>query len=187
VFCGDVEKTLWESFTVTCRDPRIPDRLAAITRRDPMNGRIVPGGPCTIRDSSWLLTFTVSRQPHFRDQPPGVLVLWAYSLFSDVPGDHVPKTMRECTGAELLSELLFHLGVPVAEIPDEASAATVIPAMTAVYELLHVDRAEPEAYPSMYDLRDAARASKTLQEDDPMRGAGFVRRFLKHTQFDELV
>jgi oleate hydratase len=234
-----VEKTNWESFTVTCRDPRIPDRLAAITGRDPLNGRIVTGGPCTIRDSSWLMTFTVSRQPHFRNQPPGVLVLWAYGLFSDVPGDHVRKTMRQCTGDELLSELLYHLGVPVAEIPDVVAATTVIPAMmpyitaqfmprvagdrpdvvprgsvnlaflgqfaevpkdcvftveysvrtamTAVYELLHVDRAVPEVYPSMYDLRDVARASKTLSEDDPMRGGGLVRRFLGHTQFDGLV
>lgn len=72
--------------------------------------------------------FTMSRQPHFKAQDPQKeLVVWLYGLFSDKPGDYVKKTIRECTGAELCAEWLYHLGVPLDQIEDLAhnSASTV--------------------------------------------------------------
>jgi hypothetical protein len=39
----------------------------------------------------------------------------------------------------------------------------------------------------MYDVRDVARASKTLSEDDLVRGVGVVRRVPSRTKFDRLV
>ena len=129
-FYGDVAGSNWESATVTCLDEKIPAYIAKLTGRDPYNGKIVTGGPITARDSSWLMSWTVSRQPHFAVQKPGEIVAWVYGLFSDEPGDFIKKSMKDCTGEEICAEWLYHLGVPVEEIMDLArNHAVTIPCM----------------------------------------------------------
>ncbi|MEV7694032.1 oleate hydratase [Microbacterium sp. NPDC089189] len=129
-FSENIPDANWTiSATVTLTDDKIAPYIEKITGRDPRNGKIVTGGPCNIKDSSWLYGFTMSRQPHFAAQDPQKeLVVWLYGLFSDKPGDYVKKTIRECTGAELTAEWLFHLGVPVDQIDDLAhNSARTIP------------------------------------------------------------
>ena len=47
-----------------------------------------------------------------------------------MPGDYVKKPMKECTGKEITEEWLYHLGVPVEEIPDLAeNSAVCVPTM----------------------------------------------------------
>ena len=47
-----------------------------------------------------------------------------------LPGDYVKKPMKECTGKEITEEWLYHLGVPVEEIPDLAeNSAVCVPTM----------------------------------------------------------
>ncbi len=137
-FCSDPEQSNWMSATVTTLDRRIVPYIEKICKRDPFSGKVVTGGIVTARDSGWLLSWTVNRQPQFRNQPKDQLVIWVYGLFSDKPGDFVKKTMRECTGKEICMEWLYHLGVPVAEIADlaEHSAKTVpvmMPYITAFF------------------------------------------------------
>ena len=137
-FCSDPEQSNWMSATVTTLDRRIVPYIEKICKRDPFSGKGVTGGIVTARDSGWLLSWTINRQPQFRNQPKDQLVIWVYGLFSDKPGDFVKKTMRECTGKEICMEWLYHLGVPVAEIADlaEHSAKTVpvmMPYITAFF------------------------------------------------------
>lgn len=128
-FCENIPDANWTiSATVTLTDDKIAPYIEKLTGRDPRDGKIVSGGPISFADSSWLYGFSMSRQPHFKAQDPQKeLVVWLYGLFSDKPGDYVKKTIRECTGAELCAEFLYHLGVPVDEIDDLAhnSASTV--------------------------------------------------------------
>jgi len=37
-----------------------------------------------------------------------VNVFWAYGQCSEAVGDYIKKPMRECTGAEMFAELLYH-------------------------------------------------------------------------------
>ncbi|WP_018602618.1 oleate hydratase [Mycobacterium sp. 155] len=130
VFGGDIPKTKWESATVTTLDHRIPEYIQKICKRDPFSGKVVTGGIVTVRDSKWLMSWTVNRQPHFKQQPKDQIVVWVYSLFVDVPGDYVKKPMQECTGEEITQEWLYHLGVPEADIADlAANAAKAVPVM----------------------------------------------------------
>ncbi|MGV8973422.1 MAG: oleate hydratase [Rhodoglobus sp.] len=130
VFGSHIPQTKWESATVTTLDGRIPAYIEKIAKRDPFSGRVVTGGIVTATDSSWLLSWTVNRQPHFKQQPPDQIVVWVYSLFVDKPGDYVKKTMQECTGEEITQEWLYHMGVPLAEIDElAAEAATCVPVM----------------------------------------------------------
>lgn len=129
-FCTDIEKTNWESATVTTLDGRIPPYIQKICQRDPFSGKVVTGGIVTCKDSSWLMSWTVNRQGHFKEQPKDQLVVWVYGLFTDRPGDYIKKPMRACTGTEITEEWLYHLGVPEAEIHDMAvHSAKCIPCM----------------------------------------------------------
>lgn len=130
VFGGHIPETKWESATLTTLDQRIPAYIQKICKRDPFSGKVVTGGIVTVKDSAWLMSWTVNRQPHFKQQPKDQIVVWIYGLFVDVPGDFIKKPMQECTGEEITQEWLYHLGVPVEEIPElAATGARCVPVM----------------------------------------------------------
>ncbi|MFF2923719.1 oleate hydratase [Streptomyces celluloflavus] len=130
VFGSHIPETKWESATVTTLDKRIPGYIQKICKRDPFSGKVVTGGIVTAKDSSWLMSWTVNRQPHFKQQPKDQIVAWVYALFVEKPGDYVKKPMQECTGEEITQEWLYHLGVPVKEIPEiAATGAKTVPVM----------------------------------------------------------
>ena len=129
-FCTNTKAPSWESATVTTLDGQIPPYIEKVCKRDPFSGKVVTGGIVTARDSKWLMSWTVNRQPHFKDQPKDQLVVWVYGLFTDVPGDYVKKPMKECTGTEITQEWLYHLGVPTDQIEKMArESARCIPCM----------------------------------------------------------
>ena len=141
VFAGDIAQSKWESATVTTLDRRIPAYIERIAQRDPFSGKVVTGGIVTARDSSWLLSWTVNRQPHFKAQSPDEIVVWVYALFSDTPGDYIPKSMQDCTGEEITREWLYHLGVPVDEIHDlAATGAQAVPVMMPYVDAFFIPR-----------------------------------------------
>lgn len=130
VFCSSIPETKWESATVTTLDERIPAYIRKTCKRDPFSGRVVTGGIVTVRDSSWLLSWTVNRQPHFKQQAPTEIVAWVYGLFPEAPGDYVRKPMEQCTGEEITREWLYHLGVAPEEIDElAANGAKCVPCM----------------------------------------------------------
>jgi len=100
---------------------------------------VVTGGIVTARDSKWLLSWTVNRQPHFKQQPKDQIVVWVYALFVDTPGDYVKKPMQECTG--------------------EAKAE-------AAYQLLGIERGVPEVFGSTYDIRRLLEATVCLRDKE---------------------
>lgn len=129
-FCGNIEESNWESATITTLDQKIPPYIEKICRRDPFNGKVVTGGIVTVKDSSWMMSFTLNRQPHFKSQPKDQLTVWVYSLYCDVPGDYIKKPMKDCTGIEITEEWLYHMGVPENQIHDLAvNSANCVPCM----------------------------------------------------------
>ena len=110
-FYGDVDGSMWESVTLTCRPSPLVDKLKELAVNDPYSGKTVTGGIITFTDSNWVMSFTCNRQPHFPDQPSDVLVIWVYALLMDKEGNFVKKPMPACTGREILAELCYHLGI----------------------------------------------------------------------------
>ncbi|MGN7761681.1 oleate hydratase [Paenibacillus sp. 22594] len=125
VFCGDIDKTKWLSFTMTFTDDEIVfPYLLELTGDLPGMGGVV-----TIKDSNWMMSWTAPKQPHFINQPENVKVLWAYGLFPDAEGNYIKKKMSDCTGRELLEELCYHIGLKD-RIPEILEHTTnVIPCM----------------------------------------------------------
>ncbi|EKT3967083.1 oleate hydratase [Flavobacterium psychrophilum] len=108
-FCSSIEKSAWQSATLTCRPSDLTDKFKEYCVNDPYSGKTATGGIVTITDSNWLMSFTINRQPHYPTQPDDILVVWVYALYIDKPGNYVQKTMTQCTGNEILSELCYHL------------------------------------------------------------------------------
>ncbi len=141
-FCGDPEKCNWMSATVETLDQRIIPYIKAICKRDPFSSGVVTGGIVTVKDSSWLMSWTINRQPQFRDQPKDHCLVWLYGLFTDKPGDYVKKPMRDCTGKEICMEWLYHLGVPADQIEDMAEhSANTVPVMMPYIDAFFMPRA----------------------------------------------
>lgn len=103
-FFGNVHETNWESFTVTCRGNKLLKRIEEFSGNVPGSGALM-----TFKDSNWLMSIVVAAQPHFINQPMDQTIFWGYGLYTDREGDYVKKPMKDCTGEELLTELLHQL------------------------------------------------------------------------------
>jgi oleate hydratase len=106
VFFGPdrVGDSRWVTFTVTTTGKEFLDEMTNLTHSDPGSG-----GLLTLKDSGWRLSLTIFDQPEVLDQPPGTSVWWGYGLFPEKPGTFVNKPMYDCTGKEILDEVLQHL------------------------------------------------------------------------------
>lgn len=104
VFDSSIKDSTWESFTVTTKDPTFFTLMQEFSGSEAGKGGLI-----TFKDSNWLLTIVLNHQPHFRGQPDDTFVWWGYALFPDKKGDFAGKPMTECTGREILDEVLQHL------------------------------------------------------------------------------
>jgi oleate hydratase len=104
VFDDRVEESMWESFTVTLKDPTMIKRIVEYSGNEPGEGALM-----TFKESGWFMSIVLHNQPHFINQPDDVQAFWGYALFPYKEGDFVKKRMVDCTGEEILTELLHHL------------------------------------------------------------------------------
>lgn len=141
VFCENLPDESWfVSATITWENFDIEPYLSRLTHRKLRTGKIVTGGIITIKDSNWMMSFAMHRQPHFKEQNDQQSITWVYGLLSNKPGNYIKKPIEQCTGQEITLELLYHLGVPEGEIEriSEESATTIpvyMPFITSYFML----------------------------------------------------
>ena len=141
VFCENLPDESWfVSATITWENFDIEPYLSRLTHRKLRTGKIVTGGIITIKDSNWMMSFAMHRQPHFKEQNDQQSITWVYGLLSNKPGNYIKKPIEQCTGQEITQELLYHLGVPEGEIEriSEESATTIpvyMPFITSYFML----------------------------------------------------
>ncbi|MDD3002221.1 MAG: oleate hydratase [Candidatus Riflebacteria bacterium] len=123
LFLADHNATQWVSFTITFTNPVFFNLLENITRTKA--GR---EGPITIKDSPWLISFALPNHPHFVGQPENLQVMWGYGMHSNTKGTFVNKTLPECTGEEILHEIIKHLKFDE-HLNEIMQGATCIPCM----------------------------------------------------------
>jgi len=104
VFDSRVRESKWVSFTVTMHEPTLLRLIRERTGNVPGEGGLI-----TFSDSSWLMSIVIPHQPHFIGQPEDVSVLWGYGLSVDKLGDFVAKPMSDCSGREIMTEILGQL------------------------------------------------------------------------------
>jgi oleate hydratase len=99
-----VSDSRWVTFTVTTTGTEFLDLMSKLTDSETGSGGLV-----SLIDSGWMISLSIFHQPEIIDQPDGTYVWWGYGLFPERNGNFVPKPMNECTGAEILEEVLRQL------------------------------------------------------------------------------
>jgi len=99
-----IADSLWVTLTVTTTSTDFIDQMTRLTGSEPGSGGLV-----TLKDSGWVLSLSIFHQPEVLDQPKGTFVWWGYGLYPERKGDYVTKRMDQCTGAEILEEVLGYL------------------------------------------------------------------------------
>jgi oleate hydratase len=136
----NVDENKWESFTLTMHGDVFLRRIVEFSGNQPGTGALM-----TFVDSSWLMSLVVPHQPHFPKMPPDTYTAWGYGLFIDAKGDHVRKPMAQCTGKEILGELLHHLGFE--DIREKAMASIDVTPVMLPYASAMFARRIPEDRP----------------------------------------
>lgn len=103
-FCEKVIETNWETFSVTMKGNKFLKLMEGFTNNIPGSGALM-----SFKDSAWKISMIVPAQPHFKNQPLDVTTFWGYALYTNKIGDYVKKPMKDCTGDEILNELIHHL------------------------------------------------------------------------------
>ncbi|KAJ5294686.1 hypothetical protein PENANT_c014G03716 [Penicillium antarcticum] len=128
-FCTRMCESRQESFTVTLKSPEFFNRFTELTGDAPGSGVFV-----TLKDSNWLLSLKIPEQPMFPGQPSDVQVFWGYAAFPERKGDFVQKPMLECSGREIMTEILYNLQLPLEPILDDSiTIPCVVPRMAAPF------------------------------------------------------
>jgi oleate hydratase len=122
-FFGDdrIADSRWVTFTVTTTGSEFLDEITNLTHSGPGSG-----GLLTLKDSNWVISLSIFEQPEVLNQPPGTFVWWGYGLLPEKEGNFHPKPMYQCTGEEILRELLQHLGLKKGESKTEEIVRTSI-------------------------------------------------------------
>ena len=131
-FLGHIDRSKWISFFLTVKDyPEFFDRIERMT-----GSRRGTGGCITVMDSGWEFSFVVYDRDYFPNQVANNEdVLWGDGLFGERCGNYIKKPMAECTGNEILLELLYHLDM--LDIKDEVLAHTHISTCMMPYITAH--------------------------------------------------
>ncbi len=104
-FNDHTQRSGWESFTITFKNRIFIDLMEELTG----NSDGTSGGT-TIRSSNWNMSIVIPHQPHFIDQPENLFVCWGYGLCQNKKGNFIKKKISQCSGEEILIELINHLG-----------------------------------------------------------------------------
>jgi oleate hydratase len=125
---------------VTMHGDRLLRRIAEFSNNEPGTGALM-----TFVKSGWLMSIVVPYQPHFAGMPEDTYTLWGYGLFIDDKGNYVQKPMAECTGREILTELIHHLGFD--DILDDVLKTTDVTTVMMPYASALFSRRIPEDRP----------------------------------------
>lgn len=125
-FLRDISQSKMMTFTVTFRGGLFQSKFEWFVKRQ--MGR---QSPLPITASPWMMHLHTYRQPLFPDQPRDTCVIWVSALRDNMIGKFVKKTMFECSGREILEELLGHLQFDqnIAEKNEILDTSTCIPCM----------------------------------------------------------
>ncbi len=134
VFSARIAESTIETFTITLREAHFIKHYSRLTKDEPGAGALL-----TVMGSPWGLNISVPHQPVFGTQPKDIDVVWGYALNPDQTGAYVSKPMRECSGREILLELLSHLGFPTEKI---LSSATTISCLVPLGTSMLLSRKE---------------------------------------------
>lgn len=94
------------SFTITAKSKFLLDKLNELSGNTTASGTLM-----TFKDSPWGLTVSTLPQPYFSSQADDITVICGYGIYTNEYGKYTDKEMRYSSGAEILFELVKHMGI----------------------------------------------------------------------------
>ena len=122
-FFGDsrIADLRWVTFTVTAKRQEFFEEITKLTHSGTGSG-----GLLTLKDLPWVISLSIFQQPEVLSQRLGTSVWWGYGLLPERKGKWSEKPMYQCSGEEILRELLQHLGFKRDEPTTEAIVSSSI-------------------------------------------------------------
>lgn len=103
-FFAHPDKSAWMSFNCTFNGSTFMDWMEKYT-----HNKCGEGLSSTFVESPWIMELRIPRAPFFKNQTEANPFLWMCAFNSFVPGKYTGKPETECTGMEILEEILMSL------------------------------------------------------------------------------
>ena len=139
-FISDIEGSGFYTWTATIKgDSTFVDWWSAKTG---VSQPLITNAFSTFKDANWVPTCFVYGKDYYRGQPDDVNIAHGYLLWTDRKGDFIKKTVRECTGKEIFTEILHHYGLNEEQIKKTVEhsyvAVAAMPYITSQFMPRHI-------------------------------------------------
>lgn len=101
IFFDDLDGNMSEEFTITLSNRLLPELIDKVTC-----GALGNDGVIVLDNSSWKMTICAVPSTHFKNQSEDISIIWGTASRFDRDGERSGKPMTECTGSEILYELV---------------------------------------------------------------------------------
>lgn len=115
-------KNMSEEFTITLSNHLLPELIDEVTC-----GALGIDGVIVLDNSNWKITVSAVPPSHFKALDGETAVLWGTAARFDREGEYVSKSMTDCSGAEILYELVCCLNLSEAWEDIRETVINVIP------------------------------------------------------------
>lgn len=119
---ADNDDNMSEEFTVTLSNRLLPELIDRVSC-----GALGRDGVIVLDNSAWKMTICAVPQSHFKDMDEETAVIWGTASRFDVIGEKSGKAMTDCSGAEILYELISCLNLEEAWDDIRETVVNVIP------------------------------------------------------------
>ena len=116
------EENMSEEFTITLSNHLLPELIDRVTA-----GALGRDGVLVLDNSNWKLTICAVPPSHFKDQSDDTAIIWGTASRFDRDGGYCEKPMTDCSGAEILYELISCLNLGEAWEDIRETVINVIP------------------------------------------------------------
>lgn len=122
VLFEDTDKNMSEEFTITLKNRLLPELIDRVT-----NGALGQDGVIVLDNSPWKMTICAVPDTYFKNIEEGTSVIWGTATSFDAKGERSGKAMTDCSGAEILYELVSVLNLEEAWDDIRETVVNVIP------------------------------------------------------------
>lgn len=101
VLFDDMDENMSEEFTITLSNHLLPELIDKVTC-----GALGTDGVIVLDNSNWKMTICAVGPSYFKNQSEDIAILWGTATRFDRDGERSGKPMTDCSGAEILYELV---------------------------------------------------------------------------------
>jgi oleate hydratase len=118
----DIDKNMSVEFTITLSNRLLPELIDKVT-----SGSLGNDGVIVLDNSAWKMTICAVPQTHFKNMSEDISIIWGCATRFDREGERCGKSMIDCSGAEILYELVSCLNLDEAWDDIRETVINVIP------------------------------------------------------------